>query len=598
MKVPFVRAQDTWGRPRIRTAPSQLTMAVLDTWLGLPDAPDQALMSLPFGTGTLIDELAAHAERVGCGKMIIVRPEANGSAGPVDLGRRSDLQIQVMAPAEFSQFVEAAEPADYLLMVDPRAWPATDYEFDSMVRHSRMYRGALHALSIGSSPGAFREQIDCDENGCIRRVHRLYAMMSWPETDHAAFLCSLVPARAVSRRHLGSLPEVRQSLIGAGLFTQDIPVASDVYDLNSEEGLLVLQERLVSIAIERGLPRGWSQPQKGVLIGDGCRIDSSCRFVAPVIVQPGATIESGVSIIGPSVIGRESQIQRDVFLSQSTLAERTVVAARTVVTRRVVAGRLQPDRDYVGNHHGAGLSNQSEAGGVDRDVSEVHRRKRVQFAVKRIFDLLVSGVALVTLAPLFAAMAILIKATSPGPVFFAHRRERRGERGDFPCLKFRSMVSDAHHRQRELYQNNEVDGPQFKLDSDPRITRIGVFLRKTNIDELPQLINVFLGHMSLVGPRPSPFRENQICVPWRRARLSVRPGITGIWQLCRTNRGSGDFHQWIYYDMAYVRNYSLWLDLKILVLTALTHGGRRRVPLSWLIRTEADMAGHDAGADD
>jgi lipopolysaccharide/colanic/teichoic acid biosynthesis glycosyltransferase len=130
-----------------------------------------------------------------------------------------------------------------------------------------------------------------------------------------------------------------------------------------------------------------------------------------------------------------------------------------------------------------------------------------------------------------------------------------------------------------------VDGPQFKLSDDPRETRLGRWLRRSNIDELPQLFNVVAGQMSLVGPRPSPFRENQICVSWRQARLSVRPGITGLWQLCRDRRSDGDFHQWIYYDLAYVRNMSLWLDLKILFYTILTGAGRVHVPLWRLIRT-------------
>ena len=104
------------------------------------------------------------------------------------------------------------------------------------------------------------------------------------------------------------------------------------------------------------------------------------------------------------------------------------------------------------------------------------------------------------------------------------------------------------------------------------------------MDELPQLFNVLRGDMSLVGPRPSPFRENQICVPWREGRLSVRPGVTGLWQVCRKNRSSGDFHQWIEYDLLYVQQISLWLDLKILVATVVTIAGRVPVPAAWLVR--------------
>jgi lipopolysaccharide/colanic/teichoic acid biosynthesis glycosyltransferase len=145
------------------------------------------------------------------------------------------------------------------------------------------------------------------------------------------------------------------------------------------------------------------------------------------------------------------------------------------------------------------------------------------------------------------------------------------------------MHQDADARQQELAKANQVDGPQFKITDDPRVTRVGRVLRRLNLDELPQLINVITGDMSLVGPRPSPFRENQLCVPWREARLSVRPGITGLWQICRDERTSGDFHQWIYYDLLYVRERSLVLDAKILVATALSLAGRFTVPISWLL---------------
>ena len=127
------------------------------------------------------------------------------------------------------------------------------------------------------------------------------------------------------------------------------------------------------------------------------------------------------------------------------------------------------------------------------------------------------------------------------------------------------------------------------------MTHLGRILRATNLDELPQLINVLRGEMSLVGPRPSPFRENQICVPWRQGRLSVRPGVTGLWQICRRNRSSGDFHQWIEYDLLYVQQVSPWLDLKILLATAITLAGWVPVPAAWLVRVPAPVRPADVG---
>lgn len=215
--------------------------------------------------------------------------------------------------------------------------------------------------------------------------------------------------------------------------------------------------------------------------------------------------------------------------------------------------------------------------------------RRIYPTVKLVVEVAAALVSLLVLAPLFMVIAILIKLDSPGPVFFLDRREGKGGK-IFNCIKFRTMFRDAHLVQRSLYTVSDVDGPQFKLANDPRITRIGRWLRLTNLDELPQLINVVLGQMSLVGPRPSPFRENQICIPWRRARLSVRPGITGMWQVCRHDREEADFHQWIAYDIAYVRNQSLMVDLRILAATILTLGGRWSVSESWLLGRGSAMA--------
>jgi lipopolysaccharide/colanic/teichoic acid biosynthesis glycosyltransferase len=203
-------------------------------------------------------------------------------------------------------------------------------------------------------------------------------------------------------------------------------------------------------------------------------------------------------------------------------------------------------------------------------------------ALKRSVEILASAAGIVVLLPLAAVVAALIKADSKGPVFFRDLRE--GRRGRvFRCWKFRTMHAHADITQRELAAANELDGPQFKMDDDPRVTRLGRWLRRWNIDELPQLVNVLKGDMSLVGPRPSPFRENQVCIPWREARLSVAPGITGLWQICRNDRSGGDFHQWIYYDLLYVHHMSLWLDLKILVATLLSGAGRVPVHLSRLL---------------
>ena len=160
-----------------------------------------------------------------------------------------------------------------------------------------------------------------------------------------------------------------------------------------------------------------------------------------------------------------------------------------------------------------------------------------------------------------AAVAILVKVTSPGPVFFVQERVGMNKRR-FPLYKFRSMVVDAESRKKDLAHLNERDGPVFKIEDDPRITGIGKFIRKTSIDELPQLLNVLKGEMSLVGPRPpTPDEVEQYEWLFRR-RLSVKPGVTCFWQV--SGRKDVSFKQWMEMDQEYIENWSVWLDFKIL----------------------------------
>jgi lipopolysaccharide/colanic/teichoic acid biosynthesis glycosyltransferase len=164
------------------------------------------------------------------------------------------------------------------------------------------------------------------------------------------------------------------------------------------------------------------------------------------------------------------------------------------------------------------------------------------------------------------AAALLIRLSSPGPVLF--RQQRAGLNGQpFTMLKFRTMVTNAEQLKQELAALNEMSGPVFKVTNDPRITPIGRFLRKWSIDELPQLLNVLRGEMSLVGPRPLPVDEvRRFDDPAHRRRLSVKPGLTCLWQVSGRNDVK-DFKEWVRLDLEYIDNWSLWLDLKILLRT-------------------------------
>ena len=199
------------------------------------------------------------------------------------------------------------------------------------------------------------------------------------------------------------------------------------------------------------------------------------------------------------------------------------------------------------------------------ELVPAQERHMTTLTIKRLLDVIGSAVGLLLLSPLFLLAAIAIRATSEGPVFFA--QERYGyRRRKFRMYKFRSMVANAPELMAQLESQNEAVGPIFKIRLDPRITRVGQFLRTTSIDELPQLWNVLIGDMSLVGPRPMTVRDVSLfSEATLMRRFSVKPGITGLWQV--SGRSDASFDQWIKFDFNYIDDWSLGLDLRILART-------------------------------
>lgn len=187
-----------------------------------------------------------------------------------------------------------------------------------------------------------------------------------------------------------------------------------------------------------------------------------------------------------------------------------------------------------------------------------------EWAVKRSFDVVVSTVVIVVGSPVWAAIACAIKLSSPGPVFYRDQRIGLGDR-PFGMMKFRTMYADASERQAALETENEASGPLFKIKDDPRVTRAGRFLRRFSLDELPQVLNVLWGEMSLVGPRPLPIRDYEQLQEWHRKRYLVLPGMTGLWQV--SGRIDLSFDDLVRLDFYYIENWSIWLDISILAKT-------------------------------
>ena len=200
------------------------------------------------------------------------------------------------------------------------------------------------------------------------------------------------------------------------------------------------------------------------------------------------------------------------------------------------------------------------------EVIENERSNVLYEVIKRIIDIVASFTGLIVLSPLMLVVSILIKLESKGEVIF--KQKRVGLNGkEFYMYKFRSMVINAEELKAELESQNEMSGPMFKMKDDPRITKIGKFIRKTSIDELPQLINVIKGDMSLVGPRPSLPKEVEEFETWMRERLEVKPGLTCYWQV--SGRNNIDFEDWMKLDIKYVRERSFKLDIKLILKTVL-----------------------------
>ncbi|MFA5865306.1 MAG: sugar transferase [Phycisphaerae bacterium] len=547
-----------------------------------------SLILTPLGTGILLDYLHACVLKVSSEKLVILTGfDAHDSYRQAV--RNANPRVDLILPlSEIDQLLLRYESSDFLLFIDARYFPVREPDLSKWMHKKCDPFNVKHLATMDCTVGGTREYALMETDGSIRRIQRFYHGVTWHRVS--SIVCSLVPAflmRMVGGDTLTSLMDLRIRLASAGISSQDIALETAGIDLSRPQELLGLNDHLVCEGVSQNLPSHYRRIKDHVLVGDKCDIHPTARIIGPVVIQHNVIIEKDTDIIGPALLGAGSRITQGAVVAQTLVLPQTVVPGDTVLRQCIFGqGQYPLTGSKESDSHTSSVAEFSIDRGGQHPFSTPLASPGIGFslypAVKRGLEAIIAAAGLLLLSPLLIAVAIMIRLTSKGPVLFGHERE--GKDGKvFKCLKFRTMVKDAHVQQRALYARNQVDGPQFKLPNDPRITRIGRWIRTTNIDELPQLINVLLGQMSLIGPRPSPFRENQICVPWRQARLSVRPGITGLWQICRHEREAGDFHQWIYYDMLYVRHMSFRMDLKILTATLLTLGGRRSVPLSWII---------------
>ena len=324
--------------------------------------------------------------------------------------------------------------------------------------------------------------------------------------------------------------------------------------------------------------RGYREIKKQVWVGRNVDISPSATLIRPLLIGSDTRIEAGASLIGPCVIGDRCVVKAESFVRESVLWSDSVVPAGFEIEKCLVSGRASSPRnghcrdtvvlDGVLSPLGysGGARGEPSRSGLACSRSRGSAGEKAYLFAKRVLDVVVSSIGLVLSAPLLLLLGALIKLDSRGPAFFLQTRCGKGGK-PFRMIKLRSMVSDAEDLKPALRHMNLADGPMFKVIDDPRETRLGRILRAFKLDELPQLWNVLRGEMSLVGPRPLSMNEMRFNPHWRDARLTVRPGITGLWQV--KAKDAHTFHEWIKYDLQYIDERSLWLDMKIIFHTFL-----------------------------
>lgn len=411
------------------------------------------------------------------------------------------------------------------------------------------------AVTLEPKRRAYREKLRVGAGGGVLGFRRLYRdeivpVAVPPDWPHLLLLRRRALERFGSGRSVpASFGDLMHQWREHGVHVESLAVGGLVWDLGSSAGLSAFFQRVMQ--------------GKGDTKVIGAHRDSSissrARLHGTVIVESDVRVEDGAVILGPTFLGQGARVGRGALVHRCILAPHAQVGTEEVVRDQVISRsfRFCAEADTAPDA-------KVEPGGN----SPFRHWPWFSYARlgKRLIDIAGSMLALALTVLIFPLVAIAIKLNSKGPVFYVHRRQGRHGR-EFPCIKFRTMVTQAQRLQEDMRAMSDVDGPQFKVVDDPRVTLVGSFLRETNLDEVPQFINVLRGQMSIVGPRPSPDAENQMCPAWREARLSVRPGITGLWQVSHSRKRTNDFQEWIYYDTEYVRNLSLWLDLTIMAKT-------------------------------
>lgn len=497
-------------------------------------------------------------------------------------GGRSDGNVLWAAPPEWRGPLSGRTVGNVsgagVLVVDPKTLHAatshswlvvSDGRFVTKMSRRRLAQElsgtTADVLAVMADPelAAYRERVRLTQEGRLVGYRRLYRDSAEPipmpfDWPHHLFIRGSAAAALLKEGLPVDFRAFVERLRSAGVSVRAFVVAGSAIDLTTQAGWL----SLAATALEGT----WRSASRGSIVEDKSRtaveggVSAQARLIGPVLLGDHVCIEPQAVVIGPSILCDRSTVRSGAVVDRSILDAGVEVGRDQVVRRTVFTARE------------SAATRRSVAGYQRRQPEYTDAQETVAFrdwpgfsypgVVKRAADVVVALIVLILFAPIIPFIALAVRINSPGPTFFRDKRQGRHGKSFF-CIKFRTMREGADKLQDKLRFISEVDGPQFKMTDDPRITTVGRFLRETYLDEIPQFYNVLVGDMSVVGPRPSPESENTLCPWWRDARLSVRPGITGLWQVCRTREPMKDFQEWIHYDTRYVRELSWRTDLWI-----------------------------------
>jgi lipopolysaccharide/colanic/teichoic acid biosynthesis glycosyltransferase len=432
-------------------------------------------------------------------------------------------------------------------------------------------RADVVAITVKPELLAYHEKMRLTAQGKVAGFRRLYTDCAEPQAfpvdwPHHVFVRTSVLDHLCTDSLPQSFSALLESWHSNTLRLIAVGMAGFIWDLEKEDGLLNFCRMNLNLFLSNRLNGNLVQDSRSLTARDA-GLSEGFTLCGKVLIGENVKIGPKVVMVGPTIIGNNVTIEQGAVVNSSIIGSNVSVAQGQVVSNRIVkTSECSAKGPMLSAENNSRQSRNYKAVTFGQQACQTSFRSWPRFSYggyfKRIFDIIIAIIVLTIFGPFFPIIALVVKLISRGPVFF--KDSRQGLHGKtFNCLKFRTMLIGADKMQDKLRVLNETYGPQFKIADDPRISVAGRFLRETYIDEVPQFFNVLLGQMSVVGPRPSPESENTLCPLWRDARLSVRPGITGLWQVCRTREPMRDFQEWIHYDIKYVRNLSLGLDLWI-----------------------------------